>query len=177
LPARILYELGKFGILLGLLEHFKYPVIIPLELVELHSEGTIRTLLQVELLIHLLSPTHLRFEALPLFDAACYLLFERETLFPVLFNFHSLLLNVILLVLQLLPQGIYLHVHGLQASLIAGPVLSLPLHQVLMINYQLLDLPLQPLVLMLQLHILLGLPSYLLMASLHLLLGLLVASR
>ena len=84
---------------------------------------------------------------------------------------------MILLVLQLLPKDINLHVHGLQASLIPGAVLSLPLHQVVMINDQLLDLPLQPLVLMLQLHVLLGLPCYLLMAAFHLLLGLLVASR
>ena len=84
---------------------------------------------------------------------------------------------MILFVLKLLPQGINLHVHGFQASLIAGTILSLPLHQVLMINYQLLDLRLQPLVLMLQLDILLGLSSYLLMASLYFLLGLLVASR
>lgn len=67
--------------------------------------------------------------------------------------------------------------HGLQASLIPGAILSLPLHQVLMINDQLLDLALQPLVLMLQLDILLGLSSYLLMASFHFLLGLLVAPR
>ena len=84
---------------------------------------------------------------------------------------------MILFVLKLLPQGINLHVHGLQASLIPGTILSLPLHQVLMINDQLLDLPLQPLVLMLQLDILLGLSSYLLMASFNFLLGLLVAPR
>ena len=124
-----------------------------------------------------MSATHLGFKALPLFDTSGYLLFESETFFPVLFNFHSLLLNVILFVLQLLPQGINFHVHGLQSSLIPGPILSLPLHQVLMINDQLLDLRLQPLVLMLQLDILLGLSSYLLMRSFHLLLGLLVASR
>ncbi len=123
-----------------------------------------------------MSATHLGFKALPLFDTAGYLLFEGETLFPILFNFNSLLLNVILFVLQLLPQGVNFHVHGLQASLISGPILSLPLHQVLMINYQLLDLRLQPLVLMLQLDILLGLSSYLLMASFNFILGLLVAS-
>ena len=83
---------------------------------------------------------------------------------------------MILFILKLLPQGINLHVHGLQAPLIPRTILSLPLHQVLMVNDQLLDLPLQPLILMLQLDILLGLSSYLLMTSLYFLLGLLVAS-
>jgi hypothetical protein len=113
-------------------------------------------------------------ELIVLLQPRSHVTLESKALVPVGLGLPLTLQLLLLRVRDVLPHRDDLLGETVEPPLVRRPVLRLPLHQVLVVHYQVLYLRLQPLVRMLQLHVLLSLPSYLVVATLYFILGLLV---